>query len=168
MKYTSPEPLKISHLLTKFDCGKSLLNDWLWEKAWENEQKGASRTYVICYDNQVVGYYSLANGSVLRATAPGNVRRNMPESIPVMILGRLAVDVNHQNKGIGFGLVKDAIMRTLKASEIAGIRAILVHAIDEDVKEFYQNKCGFCVSPVNPLILMVTLAEVKKRFGFTS
>jgi len=89
----------------------------------------------------------------------------MPDPIPVMILGRLAVDVNHQNKGIGKGLVKDAVMRTLQASEIAGIRAILVHALDEEAKQFYVERCGFTPSPVHPLTLMVMLADLKKSLG---
>jgi predicted N-acetyltransferase YhbS len=89
----------------------------------------------------------------------------MPEPIPVMVLGRLAVDINHQNKGIGKGLVKDAVMRTLQASEIAGIRAILVHAVDEEAKKFYVERCGFTPSPVHPLTVMVLLADVKKSLG---
>jgi hypothetical protein len=165
MKYTAPEPLKKSHELSFFDCGKAILNDWLREKSHENEQKGASRTYVICCENKVVGYSCLANGSAMRSTAPGSLRRNMPELIPIMILVRLAVDINHQGKGIGMGLVKDAVMRTLRASQIVGIRGILVHAIDEDAKYFYQNQCGFKVSPVNSLTLMVTLAEIKNKFN---
>lgn len=163
IKYTTPETLKPSHNLISFDCGKAVLNDWLRKKAWQNEQFGASRTYVICSENQIVGYYSLANGSVTRTIAPSNIRRKMPEPIPVMVLGKLAVDINHQGKGIGFGLVKDAVLRTLQACQIAGIRAILVHALDEKAKQFYQDRCGFRVSPINPLTLMVTLAEVKKR-----
>lgn len=85
--------------------------------------------------------------SVIRNDAPGRIRRNMPEPIPVMVLGRLAVDINHQNKGLGKGLVKDALMRTLQASEIVGIRAILVHAVDEEAKKFYVERCGFIPSP---------------------
>ena len=112
-----------------------------------------------------MGYYCLASGSVIRNEAPGRIRRNMPEPIPVMVLGRLAVDINHQNKGIGKGLVKDAVMRTLQASEIAGIRAILVHALDEEAKKFYVERCGFTPSPVHPLTLMVLLADVKKSLG---
>lgn len=165
MKYSAPTPLKPFHNITDFDCGQPLLNDWLREKAYENELKGASRTYVVCCDNKVIAYYSLATGSITRNIAHGSIRRNMPEPIPVMVLGRLAVDINYQGSGIGFGLVKDAVLRTLQASEIAGIRAILVHALDESAKQFYQNKCGFKVSPVNPLTLMVTLSEVKKRLN---
>ncbi|MFE1748571.1 GNAT family N-acetyltransferase [Coleofasciculus sp. H7-2] len=165
MEYTPPEPLQATHDVETFDCGKPSLNDWLRKRALENEATGASRTYVVCYENQVVGYYSLANGSAIHSEAPGKIKRNMPDPIPVMVLGRLAVDINHQRKGIGKGLVKDAILRTLQASEIAGIRAILVHALDEDAKRFYVDKCGFTPSPVHPLTLMVTLADVKKNLA---
>ncbi|WP_237741265.1 GNAT family N-acetyltransferase [Geminocystis herdmanii] len=159
---SQPSPIFISN---SGDCGQPLLNDWLQLKAYENEQKGASRTYVVCNDNKVVAYYCLATGSITRNIAHGSVRRNMPEPIPVMVLGRLGIDINHQGSGIGFGLVKDAVLRTLQASEIAGIRAILVHALDESAKQFYQNKCGFKVSPVNPLTLMVTLSDVQKKLN---
>lgn len=165
MTYTPPEPIKPTHDVETFDCGNPTLNDWLRKRALQNETTGASRTYVVCYEEKVVGYYSLANGSIIHAEAPGRIRRNMPDPIPVMVLGRLAVDVNHQSKGIGKGLVKDAVLRTLQASEIAGIRAILVHALDEDAKAFYVDRCGFTPSPVHPLTLIVMLADVKKSLG---
>ena len=165
MSYTPPEPIKPTHDVEAFDCGNPTLNDWLKKRAKTSETSGASRTYVVCSENKVVGYYCLATGSVIRNDAPGKIRRNMPEPIPVMVLGRLAVDINHQNKGIGKGLVKDAVMRTLQASEIAGIRAILVHALDEEAKKFYVERCGFTPSPVHPLTLMVLLADVKKSLG---
>lgn len=165
MTYTPPEPIKPTHDVETFDCGNPTLNDWLRKRALGSETSGASRTYVVCYENKVVGYYCLASGSVIRAEAPGKIRRNMPDPIPVMILGRLAVDVNHQSKGIGKGLVKDAVLRTLQASEIAGIRAILVHALDEEAEQFYVERCGFTPSPVHPLTLMVMLADVKKSLG---
>nr|WP_199329053.1 GNAT family N-acetyltransferase [Coleofasciculus sp. FACHB-1120] len=165
IKYTPPETLQQTHDVETFDCGKPSLNDWLRKRALENEATGASRTYVVCCGDRVVGYYSLANGSVIHSEAPGKIKRNMPDPIPVMVLGRLAVDINHRGKGIGKGLVKDAILRTLQASEIAGIRAIMVHALDEEAKRFYVDKCGFMPSPVHPLTLMVTLADVKKNLG---
>jgi GNAT superfamily N-acetyltransferase len=164
MTYTPPEPIKPEHDLETFDCGEPTLNDWLRKRALENESK-ASRTYVVCCGKTVVGYYSLANGSVIRNDAPSKISYDMPDPIPVMVLGRLAVDINHQGQGIGKGLVKDAVLRTLQASEIAGIAAILVHAIDEEAKKFYVERCGFTPSPVHPLTLMVRLADVKKSFG---
>lgn len=165
MTYTPPEPIKPTHDVEAFDCGNPTLNDWLRKRAKTSETSGASRTYVVCSENKVVGYYCLATGSVIRNDAPGKIRRNMPEPIPVMVLGRLAVDINHQNKDIGKGLVKDAVMRILQASEIAGIRVILVHALDEEAKKFYVQRCGFTPSTVHPLTLMVLLADVKKSLG---
>jgi GNAT superfamily N-acetyltransferase len=109
----------------------------------------------------VVAYYSLATGSVEHKQAPGKVRRNMPDPIPVMIIGRLAVDKSLQGRGVGRGLLKDAVLRTLKAAQIAGIRAILVHALDEEAATFYR-KNGFMDSPIDPLILMLPLEQVRK------
>jgi GNAT superfamily N-acetyltransferase len=166
VKYTSPIPLQPTHNVETFDCVTHILNDWLKKRAYQNEVQGVSRTYVVCYENLVVGYYSLANGCVFHADAPGKVKRNMPNPIPAMILGRLAVDLNHQGKGIGIGLVQDAVKRTLQASEIAGIRVILVHALNDTAKQFYQEKCGFKVSPVNDLTLMVLLKDIKASLDF--
>jgi predicted N-acetyltransferase YhbS len=109
----------------------------------------------------------LATGSIIGTAAPGKIKRNMPDPIPVMVLGRLAVDLRHQNQGIGKALVKDAVLRTLQASEIAGIRAILVQAIDERAKDFYAEKCGFVPSTIHPLTLIVTLPDLIKRLGLS-
>jgi GNAT superfamily N-acetyltransferase len=135
-----------------------VLDEWLRKRALANDQSGASRTYVVTAGGHVVAYYALAVGAVELAAAPGRVRRNMPEPIPVMILARLAVDRRHQGHGIGRGLVRDALLRTLRAAEIAGIRALLVHALDEDAARFYE-RCGFARSPVSRLTLMVTLQD---------
>jgi hypothetical protein len=135
----APEPIHAGHDLNGFDCGEAPLNDWLRRRAIRNEEAGASRTYVSCADpgNRVVGYYCLAAGAVARSSAPGRVQRNMPEPIPVMVLGRLAVDRRHRGPGLGRGLLKDAVLRTLQAAEIIGIRAILVHAVSQTAREFY-------------------------------
>jgi len=161
MKYSPPQPLQPEHDLETFDCGNLALNDWLKKRAQKNEGQGASRTYVVCCENKVVAYYSLANGCVFHIDAPRKIKRNMPNPIPAMILGRLAVDINHSGKGMGVSLVQDAVKRTLQASEIAGIRVILVHAIDEKARAFYQDKCGFKASPINNLTLMLLLKDVK-------
>ena len=157
------ERIAATHELTEFDCGVPSLNDWLRRRAVRNESDGASRTYVVCTDpgTKVVGYYSLATGAMFRAAAPGKVRRNMPEPIPVMIIGRLAVDRAFQGKGLGRALLRDAILRMLQAARIAGIRAILVHAITEQARQFYL-RCGFRHSPLDPMTLMVTVAEAEK------
>ena len=160
----APEKLNRSHDLSQFQCGEPALDEWLRRRALPNEESGASRTYVICAGRQVVGYSALAAGAVGHAEAPGRVRRNMPDPIPVMVIGRLAMDVMFQGRGIGPALLRDAILRTLQAAEIAGIRAILVHAISERAKLFYE-KCGFTASPIAPMTLMVTVKEAAKMFA---
>ncbi|WP_016877386.1 GNAT family N-acetyltransferase [Chlorogloeopsis fritschii] len=159
-----PQPIKPEHQLEDFDSGSSELNDWLRKRALKNEASGASRTYVVTVGQKVIAYYCLANGSVVNTQAPSRVRRNMPDPIPVMVIGRLAVDCNWHSQGIGRGLVRDAVLRTLQAAKIAGIRAILVHAISEQAKQFYL-KCGFIPSPVATMTLMVTIADAKDALG---
>jgi GNAT superfamily N-acetyltransferase len=156
-----PEKLSTTHNLSDFDSGEPVLDDWLRRRALHNETSGASRTYVVCMGKTVVGYYTLAVGAVAHAEAPGRVRRNMPDPLPVMVLGRLAVDKSLQRRGIGKGLLRDAVLRTVQASEIAGIRAILVHAISEPAKRFYEG-CGFMASPIDPLTVVLTVAEAGK------
>lgn len=114
--------------------------------------------------DQVIGYYALATGSILAAQAPGRVKRNMPDPILVMVLGRLAVDQRWQGKGLGRALLRDAILRTLQAAEIAGIRAILVHALHEKAAAFYRH-AGFLPSPIDERILMLTLKDVRSALG---
>ena len=127
-------------------------------RALGNQESGASRTYVICAGRRVVGYYALAVGAVAHAEATGRTRRNMPDPVPVMVLGRFAIDAACQGGGLGRALLRDATLRTLQAADIAGIRAILVHAISEDARRFYQ-RCGFQPSPVDPMTLMITLRD---------
>lgn len=155
-----PEKLNETHSIEDFCCGKEKLDTWLKERALKNEMTDASRTYVVCVGNKVIGYYTLATGSVDHKVAISSMKRNMPNPIPVMLLGRLAVDQTWQGKGIGPALLRDAILRTLQAADIAGIKAILVHAISEEAKEFYES-AGFHPSPVEEMTLMITLKEVK-------
>jgi GNAT superfamily N-acetyltransferase len=153
-----PEKLNSSHQLDQFDCGNLHLNYWLKHRAFKNEIQGASRTYVVTVENVVVAYYCLANGAIAQTISTGKVKRNMPDPIPVMIIGRLAVDLNWQGQRIGKALLRDAILRTLQAAEIAGIRAILVEAISEEAKQFYE-KCGFTGSPIATMTLMITIND---------
>ena len=153
-----PEKLGPDHDLTDFKSGEAALDDWLRRRALQNQESGASRTYVVCEDKKVVGYYALAVGAAAPEIAPGRVRRNMPNPVPVMVLGRLAVHSDYQGKGIGRALLRDAVLRTLQAADIAGIRAMLVHAISEDAYRFYE-KCGFTASPIEPMTLMITLGD---------
>jgi GNAT superfamily N-acetyltransferase len=157
----APEKLSPDFYLSTFDSGEPVLDDWLRRRARQNESSGASRTFVVRAGNKVAGYYSLAVGAVAHAEVPGRIKRNMPDPIPVMILGRLAVDKAFQGRGIGAGLLRDAVLRTVQAGEIAGIRAILVHAISESAKRFYESY-GFVPSPVEPVTVMITLAEARK------
>src|SRR5215469_3928942 len=160
-RISPPEKLSPEHDVSQFYCGEPTLDDWLRRRALQNEESGASRTYVICIENRVVGYYALAVGAVAHDEALGRIRRNMPDPIPVMVIGRLAVDATAQGQALGPALLRDAVLRTLQAAEIAGIRAILVHAISERAKRFYE-KWGFIVSPVEPMTLMITMAEARK------
>jgi GNAT superfamily N-acetyltransferase len=154
----SPEKLNLSHQIKGFDSGNSQLDDWLKNRAIKNAMEGASRTYVLCTEDVVIGFYCLVNGAVVQSVATGKVRCNMPDPIPVMVIGRLAIDRSWQGKGLGRALLRDAILRTLQASEIAGIRAILVHAISENAKVFYE-KCGFMASPIDEMTLMIRIKD---------
>jgi len=161
---SAPEHLDDRHDCSSFDCGEPALNDWLRQQALKNETRGASRTYVICVEQRVVGYYALATGAVARAAATGRVRRQMPEPIPVMIIARLAVDARHQGQGLGYGLLRDALLRTLQVAAHAGIRAVLLQAMTADAKTFYR-RAGFHESPVDPMLMMITLDDVEKALA---
>ena len=156
-----PAKLSAEHDVSEFDSGEPSLDDWLRRRALRNDASGASRTYVVCANRKVVGYYALSAGAVAHTHAPGRIRRNMPDPIPVVVLGRLAVDRAWHGQGVGTGLLRDAVVRTLQAAEIAGVRAILVHAISEDAKRFYE-KYGFVASPVDPMTVMITTAEAAR------
>lgn len=152
-------PLAEGHRLDSFRCSKPELEFWLKQRARRNQLEGASRTFVVCADNEVVGYYALCAGAVLHETAPGNIRRNMPEPIPVVVLGRLAVHSDCNGQGVGAGLLKDAVLRTAKLAQEMGIRALLCHAIDENAKKFYLHH-GFMESPIEPLTVMLNIARL--------
>lgn len=157
---TPPEPLADHHRLEGFDCGEPSLDDWLRRRARANQAAGASRTFVLCEGDRVIAYYALASGAVTAAASPGRFRRNMPEPIPVAVLGRLAIDRRHQGRGIGRALFRDAALRVLNAAEVLGIRGILVNALSDEARAFWLA-VGFEPSPLDPMTLMVTLADVR-------
>ena len=159
-----PAALTEEHEVSGFDCGNEALNDWLIKRALKNQGSGASRTFVICRDGQVIGYHALASGSVERIIAPKSITRNMPESIPFMVLGRLAVDVTAQGERLGAALLKDALLRTLAVSKNVGVRAVLVHAISVEAKRFYLGY-GFQESPIDPMTLLLPIRRMKKGVG---
>ncbi|HEY3638143.1 MAG TPA: GNAT family N-acetyltransferase [Rhizomicrobium sp.] len=164
-QFKEPVPLSPDLILDEFDCGVPALNIWLKLRARRNEAAGASRTFVIAKsDRSVVGYYSLAAASILHEQATGRVKRNMPEPVPAVLIGRLALDRRIQGKGNGIGLLRDAVLRIVAAAETVGIRAILVHAMSEDAKRFYEH-FGFRVSPLAPMTLMMTIDEVRRQVG---
>jgi GNAT superfamily N-acetyltransferase len=155
------EKLQPTHEVDSFDCGKEPLNGFLKRFALVNQRNGSSQTYVACRGQRVVAYYSLAVGSVMHETAPGRVTRGLARHpVPVMLLTRLAVDRAEQGTGIGRGLLKDALLRTVQAADIAGIRALLVHAKDEEAKAWYL-KYDFEPSPSDPLHLFLLLKDIR-------
>lgn len=152
----APTPLAETHRVEGFCCGEEALDSWLIRRAWRNQVSGASRTYVAVSNQRVVGYYCLASGALASRDATAGVRRNMPDPIPMAILGRLAVDRSWQGKGIGVALLRDAVQRTRAASAIIGIRGLLVHALSSDAASFYR-RYGFSPSPTNPLTLVMSV-----------
>jgi predicted N-acetyltransferase YhbS len=163
---SAPAPLTADHRLDNFDCGVPTFNAWLQRRALTNEINGASRTFVTCSDANVIGFYSLAAASILRSQATGKAKRNMPEPVPAILLGRLALNTACQRKGFGISLLQDAVLRIVGAAETVGVRAILVHAMSEDAKHFYA-RFGFRVSPLEPMTLMVTVEEAR-RISFST
>ena len=159
MTLRSPELLSPDHLISTFACGEAVLDDWLKRRALANQASGASRTFVVTNDqHQVVGYYALAAGAVAHQSASRSIRQNMPDPIPVLVLARLAVDVSAQRAKLGAALLKDALQRCLVVSQQAGVRALLVHALNDRARQFYEHY-GFTASPVHPMTLMVRLPE---------
>ena len=153
-----PELLAAHHDLSAFTSGEPTLDDWLRRRALANQTSGVSRTYVITRGASVVGYYTLAAGAIATNDAPGRLRRNMPDPIPMILLGRLAVDQSCQGQGLGRGLLRDAVGRCCQAGETIGVRGILVHALSPAAKRFYES-CGFVESPNNPMTLVVPLRD---------
>lgn len=159
---SAPEPLVDRHLIDEFRCTEPDLERWLKQRARRNQLEGASRTFVVCQGLRVVGYYCLAAGAVAHAAAPGNIRRNMPDPVPVMVLGRLAVDTGWAGRGVGQGLLKDAILRTVRVAGETGVRALLAHAMSPTAKAFYL-KSGFRESPIEPLTVMLNVAALARE-----
>ena len=164
MTLTSPAPLAEHHELVEFDSGVPELDDWLRRRARANQAGGASRTFAVCEGNRVVAYYALAFGVVRTLEAPDRFKRNMPDPIPVAVPGRLAIDRTYQGRGIGRALVRDAGLRLLNAAEILGIRGVLVHAISDDARAFYEA-VGFLPSLSDPMMLMIGLKDLSNALS---
>lgn len=159
MTVAAPEPLASHHDVQSFKSGAESLDHWLKHLALKNQTTGASRTFVACDGRRVLAYYALASSAVTVDAAPGRFRRNMPDRIPVVVLGRLAVDQSLQGSGVGRALVRDAGLRVIQAADTIGIRGIIVHALSAEAKAFYE-RIGFEASPLDPMTLMLTLADL--------
>jgi GNAT superfamily N-acetyltransferase len=162
--FTAPQPLLPTHHVADFDSGEPSLDDWLKRRAAKNQANGSSRTYVVCQGTAVVGFYSLAAGAIRHAEAPPRLKRNRPDPVPVLVLGRMAIASTHQQQGMGTALLNDAIHRAVLASEIAGVAALLVHAKSESAKRFYLSR-GFIDSPVKPMTLCLMLGTVQQALN---
>lgn len=160
---SAPVPLTADHDLSAFDCGEPVLNDWLRHRALKNESR-FSRTYVACVGNQVVAYCCISAGAVERAAAPGRLRRNAPDSIPVSVIGRLAVSRDHAGKGLGADMLADALRRIAVASQSIGMGAVLVHAKDDAAKRFYMKCAEFMEYPADSRTLFLPIETVVAVF----
>lgn len=158
---TAPKPLSGIHDVSQFDSGVPSLNTWLCRKALLNEAKGGARTYVVCDGVRVVAFYSLAASSVGRKRVPSRVGRSMPEPVPVILLGQLAVDMKYQGRGLGSDLLIDAARRALRAAGLIGARAIVVQALDRRAREFYERFGFLPFSDREPLLLILRISELR-------
>jgi predicted N-acetyltransferase YhbS len=155
-----PEPLTGQHNTEAFVTGVESLDTWLKRRAMKNQLTGASRTFVVCEGERVVAYYALASSAITVDDASGRFRRNMPDPIPVVVLGRLAVDRSLQGKGVGRALVRDAALRVIQAADMIGIRGLVVQALSDEARVFYE-RVGFDSSPLDSMLLMMTLADMR-------
>lgn len=159
--FSPPEAINTGHDLSAFDSGEPMLDDWLKRRALKNHAGGASRCFVICNGTAVAGYYCLSAGAINHAAAPKAMRRNMPDPLPVLLLGRLAIDKRFHNQGLGKSLLRDALIRAVAIAENAGVVAVLVHALSEQARRFYLSR-GFVESPLQSMTLMMTVETVRR------
>lgn len=161
--FDAPVLLTKAHDSSSFDSGEQVLDDWLRHRAFDNLQLAASRTYVVCPSgtNRVAGYYALSMGQILAQETTGAMRRNMPKSIPAVLLGRLAVDRAWQGKGLARALLADVVRRSLRASNEVSARLVIVHAISPAAEAFYLHH-GFTRLPVETPTLALDLVKLQK------
>ena len=158
---TPPVPLSAEHGVDDFSCGEASLDEWLKKRALKNQGSGASRCFVIAEGRgAVLGYFCLSAGAISHEAAPKSMRRNMPDTLPVLLLGRLAIDRRLQNQGLGQALLRDAMLRSVHIARETGVFAILVHALSDAAKRFYLSR-GFVESPLQPMTLIMTMATIR-------
>ena len=153
-------PIHFDDDLSSFDCGVERLNRWLVERAKANEDKLASRTYVVKQGGRVVGFYAISTASIFHADATGSVRRNMPDPIPVILLGQLGVDRSMQGKRLGVNLLQDALLRILEVSKVIGTRVVTVDAISDEARAFYL-RFGFAPKQTDPMRLFLDIRAIE-------
>ena len=147
--------------MASFDCGHVALNEFLQRYALVNQKSNSSQTYVSCNAGHVAGFYSLTVGSVEPSHSAPRMLKGIPQHpVPVMILARLAIDQKHQRQGLGKALLKNALLRTVQAADIAGIRALLIHAKDEEARSWYRH-WEFEESPTDPYHLFLLVKDIK-------
>lgn len=160
----APVPLADHHDVEAFASGAPTLDVWIRRKARTNQASGASRTFVLCRSDRVVGFYALAAGSVSHDLSPRKLRQNMPDPVPVIVLGRLTVDASEQGNGLGRALLRDAVLRVAAAAREVGVAAMLVHALNDRAKAFYVA-VGFDPSPVDPMVLILRIKDINALIG---
>lgn len=164
---SGPTPFSKDHDVSNFSCGNNSLDQWIRSNAAKNESSDASRTFVVCTGRTVVAYYALAAGSIDRTFIPKSLQRNMPNPIPVIVLGRLAVDQHYQDQRLGSGLLKDAMIRVALTSQSIGVKAMLVHAVSEDARQWYLRR-WFVESPLDPMTLFLPTAQIRRALETTN
>lgn len=161
-EYHGPDLLADSHQLAGFDCGDDMLNEWLRRRAVSNQREDSSRTWVVTWEGRVVAFYASSTAAAVRAEATRRAARNQPDPLPAMLLGRLAVDVAHQGRGLAAALLKHFLGKALEVAALTGLRLVLVHAADEDARGFYRHY-GFEPSPIDDLTPMLLIKDLRRR-----
>lgn len=167
LNVSPPTPISTAHEVVSFDSNEPSLDEWLKKRAFKNQASGASRCFVVCNGNIVIGYYTLSAGAISRESVSKAMRRNMPDPLPILLLGRLAIDKQYHNTGLGSALLRDAMLRAVSVAGDAGIFAILVHALSEQAKRFYMLR-GFVESPLQPMTLIMTIETIRTILAETT
>lgn len=166
--FSRVEPLGRHHVLAGFRCGRDALDTWLFKHALQSHLAGGSRTNVVCREARVVGFYSLAAGGIAADGAPGRIRRGLARHpVPIVVLTRLAVDQSAQGCGLGSALLRDVFLRVAQVAEVVAVRALLVHAKDEEAVAWYLARATFVRSPENPLDLYLLVKDLKATLAAT-
>ena len=160
-----PRKLERADSREPFNSGVDELDIWLKKYADQNQKANSAVTYVTCVDGEVVGYYAVAVAAISHEEEPSKLRKQAPRQIPCVLIARRAVDLRHAGQGLGAGLLKDALRRSLQVSESVGAMAVLIHARDEVARSLYEHHVDCCPSPVDDLQLMIPMARIAQVYG---